>query len=151
MRTNFSRLRIFHHVFKLNLKSDQCWLGQYRLRQEQGGSIKQPNVNVLVAQAGENMMVERMKLSKLLWDGKISAEFNQQENPKLKYEIANALEREIPFMVVIGEDEAKEMKCKIKDLKARTEETVNQSELVATLRSKGVIPVGCEFAAEMMK
>lgn len=54
-------------------------------------------------------------------------------------------------MVVIGEDEAKEMKCKVKDLKARTEETVNQSELVATLRSKGVIPVGCEFAAEMMK
>uniref|UniRef100_A0A7S3Q2R4 Histidine--tRNA ligase, cytoplasmic n=1 Tax=Chaetoceros debilis TaxID=122233 RepID=A0A7S3Q2R4_9STRA len=126
-------------------------LMEERLRQEQGGSIKQPNVNVLVAQAGENMMVERMKLSKLLWDAKISAEFNQQENPKLKYEIANALEREIPFMVVIGEDEAKEMKCNIKDLKARTEETVNQSELVATLRSKGVIPVGCEFAAEMMK
>ncbi len=121
-----------------------------RLRQEQGGSIKQPNVNVLVAQAGDNLMVERMKVTKLLWDAKISAEFNQQENPKLKYEIANALDRGIPFMVVIGEDEAKEKKCKVKDLKARTEECVDQSELAATLRAKGVIPVGCEFAAEML-
>jgi Histidyl-tRNA synthetase len=121
-----------------------------RLRQEQGGSIKQPNVKVLVAQAGENMMLEKMKVTKLLWDANISAEFNQQENPKLKYEIADALGRNIPFMVVIGEDEARDKKCKIKDLNARTEETVNQSDLVAALRAKGVIPVGCEFAAELM-
>ena len=95
-------------------------------------------------------MLERMKVTKLLWDAKISAEFNQQENPKLKYEITNALDRNIPFMVVIGEDEAKDKKCKVKDLNARTEETVNQSDLAATLRAKGVVPVGCEFAAEVL-
>ena len=95
-------------------------------------------------------MLERMKVTKLLWDAKISAEFNQQENPKLKYEITNALDRNIPFMVVIGEDEAKDKKCKVKDLNARTEETVNQSDLAATLRAKGVVPVGCEFAAELL-
>ena len=126
------------------------FLATHRLRQEQGGSIKQPNVNVLVAQAGENMIVERMKITKLLWDANISAEFNQQENPKLKYEIVNALDRNIPFIVVIGEDEAKEKKVKIKDLNAKTEETVDQSNLAAALRAKGVIPVGCEFAAEIL-
>jgi histidyl-tRNA synthetase len=126
-------------------------LMEERLRQQQGGSIKQPNVSVLVAQAGENMMLERMGVCKLLWDSNISAEFNQQDNPKLKYEIANALDRAIPFMVIIGEDEAKEGKCRVKDLNARTEETVDQSQLVTTLRSKGVIPVGCEFAVEMLK
>jgi len=125
-------------------------LMEERLRQQQGGSIKQPNVNVLVAQAGENMIVERMKITKLLWDANISAEFNQQENPKLKYEIVNALDRNIPFVVVIGEDEAREKKVKIKDLNAKTEETVDQSNLAAALRSKGVIPVGCEFAAEIL-
>jgi len=125
-------------------------LMEERLRQEQGGSIKQPNVKVLVAQAGDNMMIERMKVSQLLWDSNISAEFNQQENPKLKFEITNALDRDIPFMVIIGEDEAKENKCKVKDLKARTEETVDQHQLVSTLRGKGVVPIGCEFAAEMM-
>ena len=38
----------------------------------------------------------------------------------------------------------------LKDLKARTEETVTQAELVSVLRKKGVVPVGCEFAAEML-
>mmetsp|Transcript_14171 Transcript_14171/g.16041 ORF Transcript_14171/g.16041 Transcript_14171/m.16041 type:complete len:991 (+) Transcript_14171:123-3095(+) len=125
-------------------------LMEERLRQEQGGSIKQPNVKVLIAQAGENMMLERMKLAKLLWDSNISAEFNQKENPKLTSEITNALDRNIPFMVIIGDEEAKEKKCKVKDLNARTEETVDQKSLVAILRQKGVIPVGCEFAAEML-
>ena len=91
-----------------------------------------------------------MKLTKVLWDANISAEFSQQENPKLKFEIANALDRQIPFMVIAGEEEAKEGKCKVKDLKARTEETVDVSDLVKTLRSKGVVPVGCEFAMEML-
>ncbi|KAL3772782.1 hypothetical protein ACHAWU_003341 [Discostella pseudostelligera] len=123
-------------------------LMEERLRQEQGGSIKQPNVAVLVASAGDNLLRERMKLAKVLWDANISAEFSQQENPKLKFEIANALDRQIPFMVIAGEEEAKEGKCKVKDLKARTEETVDVSELVKTLRVKGVVPVGCEFAME---
>ena len=122
----------------------------HSLRQQQGGSIKQANVAVLVASAGENLLRERMKLTKLLWDANISAEFSQQENPKLKFEIANALEREIPFMVIAGEEEIKENKCKVKDLKARTEETVDLQDLVKTLRGKGVVPVGCEFAMEML-
>lgn len=92
-----------------------------------------------------------MKLANLLWAANISAEFNQQDNPKLKFEIANALERGIPFMVIVGEEEAKENKCKVKDLNARTEETVEMSNLVALLREKGVIPVGCEFATELLK
>jgi hypothetical protein len=35
-------------------------------------------------------------------------------------------------------------------LNARTEEAVDVSDLVKTLRSKGVVPVGCEFAMEML-
>ncbi len=85
----------------------------------------------------------------MLWDSNISAEFSHQENPKLKFEIANALDREIPFMVIVGEEEIKLNKCKVKDLKARTEDLVPLDALVKTLRSKGVIPVGCDFAAEL--
>lgn len=116
---------------------------------EKTGSLKQPNVNVLVAQAGENMMLERMKIARLLWNAKISSEFSQQENPKLTREISDALDRDIPFMVIVGEDEAKENKCRIKDLAKKEEETIYQNELVSKLREKGVVPVGCEFAAEM--
>jgi histidyl-tRNA synthetase len=118
--------------------------------EEERGDIKQPNVNVLVASAGDGMMKEKMRVARILWDANISAEFNQQDNPKLKYEIANALDREIPFMVIVGEEEAKENKCNLKDLKARTEESVSLDDLVKTLRRKGVIPVGCEFAAELL-
>ena len=95
-------------------------------------------------------MQERMKLTNILWDANISAEFSQQDNPKLKFEIANALDRDIPFMVISGEEETKEGRCKVKDLKARTEETVEVKDLVATLRGKGVVPVGCEFAMELL-
>ena len=94
-------------------------------------------------------MKDRMRLTKVLWEANISAEFSQQENPKLKYELTNALDRGIPFMVIVGEEEVKENKCKVKDLKERTEETVSVDDLVATLLGKGVIPVGCEFAAEL--
>ena len=44
--------------------------------------------------------------------------------------IDTLLGRNIPFMVIIGE-----------------EETVNQSEPASKLQSKGVIPVGCEFCS----
>ena len=108
-------------------------------------------MSVLVASAGENLLRERMKLAKVLWDANISAEFSQQENPKLKFEIAGALDRRIPFMAIVGEEETREVKCKVKDLGARTEETVDVGDLARVLRGKGVVPVGCEFAMEMLK
>ena len=95
-------------------------------------------------------MKHRMKLAQMLWDANISAEFSQQDNPKLKYEIANALDRGIPIMAIVGEEEVKDNTCNVKNLKARTEETVPMTELVATLRKMGVIPVGCELAAELL-
>ena len=95
-------------------------------------------------------MKEKMKIARLLWDSKISAEFSQQENASLKKEIVDALNREIPFMVVVGERELEENKVQVKDIKANTAEDVPIPELVATLRRKGVIPVGCEFAMELL-
>lgn len=103
---------------------------------EERQKIQQPNVTVLVAQAGEHMMMERMKVSKLLWDAHICAEFNQQLNPKLKFEISSALNRGIPYMVIVGEEESKKGMCRIKDLKARTEEIVQQTDLVSLFIEK---------------
>lgn len=116
-----------------------------------GTSSHKPDVDVLIASAGASMMCDKMKIARVLWDAKISAEFSQAENVKLKNEITNALDRDIPFMVVVGEEEAKENKCKVKDLKNRTEELVSVDDLVKILlQDKGVVPVGCEFAKEFM-
>lgn len=123
--------------------------------QSKDGSVPKPNVTVLIASAGSNsseMICEKMKIANVLWKSKISCEFTQTENIKLKNEITNALERDIPFMVVVGEEEAKERKCKLKDLKARTEDLVSLDELVKILlKEKGILPVGCEFAKEFME
>lgn len=126
-------------------------LMEARLREEKGGTLKLRNVNVLVASAGVGMMKEKMKIARLLWDANISAEFSQQEKAKLSKEVVDALERDIPFMIVIGENELAENKCQVKDIKAETAELVLISDLVAYLRMKGVVPVGCEFAAEELK
>lgn len=95
------------------------------------------------------MLKERMRLAKMLWDAKISSEYSQQESPKLNAQLRNALDREIPFMLIIGEQELAENKCKVKDLNANEEELVPIADAVKTLRRRGVIPVGCEFAAEL--
>uniref|UniRef100_A0A7S1UXW1 histidine--tRNA ligase n=1 Tax=Grammatophora oceanica TaxID=210454 RepID=A0A7S1UXW1_9STRA len=128
-------------------------LMEARLREEQGGSIKKANVEILVASAGGNgMLQERMKITRMLWDANLSAEFTQQETPKVKYELASALDRGIPYVVIVGETEWAEDSVKVKDLAARTEETVKILDLVSVLRGdKGIVPVGCQFAFDLLK
>jgi len=125
-----------------------------RAQSKNGKTISKPNVSVLIASAGSNtteMIGEKMKIANVLWKANISAEFSQTENLKLKNEITHALQRDIPFMVVVGEEEVKERKCKLKDLANRTEDLVAVDDLVQILlRKKGVVPVGCEFAKDMM-
>lgn len=118
--------------------------------QAAGGPLKKSNVTVLVASVGNKMIKERMKVAKMLWDANISAEYTQQEQPKLNKEITNALDRGVPFMAIVGEEELKENKCKIKDLNAHEEELVSMDEVVATLLRRGAIPVGCELAMRAM-
>lgn len=117
---------------------------------EEKGSIKQRNVDVLISSAGSDMLKEKMKIARILWDAKISAEYTQTENARLKKELPTALDRGLPFMVIVGETELKDNKVTVKDLNAKIEEQVLISELVSYLRGKGLVPVGCEFAAELL-
>ena len=96
------------------------------------------------------MVAERMRLARLLWSSNVSAQYNMQESPKLKFENADVHERDIRFMAIVGEEELRDGTCKVKDLQKRTEDTVKVSDLVKTLRVKGVVLLGCEFAAEII-
>jgi histidyl-tRNA synthetase len=60
-----------------------------------------------------------------------------QDAPKLKPQLTEVLERGIPFMLIVGEEEAKAGAVRVKDMVARTEEEIQLSEVVATLRAKG--------------
>ena len=124
-------------------------LMEANLREKQGGSIKQPNVKVLVSSVGEgSMMIPMMEVTKSLWEANISAEFTQTANQSLKNDLKACLERSIPFLVIVGEEELKKGLVKVKDLQKRTEEDVPVKDIAQALKRMGVVAVGCEFAAE---
>lgn len=124
-------------------------LMEQRMRDEQG-TIKRRNVDIYISTAGAKMIKEKMAIARLLWNANLSAEFGQTEGVRLKKELPLALDRGIPFMIIVGEDELKEKKVVVKDLNAKTEEAVAIDNLVKYLRQRGVVPVGCEFAADLM-
>lgn len=83
------------------------------------------------------MLKERMKLARILWSADISAEYSHQDNPKLKKQMDDALERAIPFMLVIGADELARGTVKIKNMRQHVELEVPINELVAQLLQQG--------------
>jgi len=117
---------------------------------KQKGSLKRPPVNVLVASVGKNMMSHRMEVTNLLWKENISAEYTQREGNVLKREIASALDRDIPFMVIVGEEELKTGEVIIKDLVNREEVKVLKKDVAKVLLKEfDIVMVGCEFAREV--
>lgn len=96
-----------------------------------------PTMQVFIASIGPGFVAHRMKLAKLLWSSNISAEYAHQENPKLKKQMDDVLERGLPFMLVFGESEVKKGVVKIKDMKKHTEVEVEVNKIVPTLLSLG--------------
>jgi histidyl-tRNA synthetase len=99
-----------------------------------GVPIRSTDTAVLVSSIGNGMQKKRMEIANLLWSSGISAEFGFKPNPKMGDQITYALESGIPFMVLFGEDEINDNKVKIKDMKERTEDTVNLTDLVPSLK-----------------
>ena len=74
----------------------------------------------------------------MLWRAGISAEFGYQENPKLQKQLAYALETGINWVVVMGEEEVKEGKANLKNLKTHEEVTIPIESIVEELVKQGV-------------
>ncbi|KAI9755947.1 MAG: hypothetical protein M4579_004078 [Chaenotheca gracillima] len=62
------------------------------------------------------LLPERMATARTLWDAGIKAEFSYKLKPKLPAQFKAAETGGIPFAVILGEDEQKEGKVKIKEL-----------------------------------
>ena len=99
-------------------------------------------LQVFIASIGPNYIAERMKIAQLLWQANISAEYAHQDNPRLKKQMDEVLERKIPFMVIFGEDELKKGVVKVKDTLNHTEVEVDRRKLVETLLASGCGSVG---------
>ena len=62
------------------------------------------------------LLEERMEVARTLWEAGIKAEFAYKEKPKLPAQFKAAETGGVPFAVILGEDELKEGKVKIKEL-----------------------------------
>jgi histidyl-tRNA synthetase len=82
-------------------------------------TIKSPTQVFVMAFGGktfDGMLKERMAIAKLLWDAGIPAEFAWKTKAKLPAQFKLADNGGIPFAVILGEDEQKEGKVKIKEM-----------------------------------
>jgi histidyl-tRNA synthetase len=95
-----------------------------------------------------------MRVARQLWNSNISAEYSHLDNPKLKKQLDDALERQIPYMVIIGKDELVMRVVKVKNMLAHTEEEISIDDVATYLIAQGCtpIPAGCDVGfLQMMK
>ncbi len=97
--------------------------------------IEKTNVKFLVLNFDKNAEIYCQKITAKLRNAGIATELYLGREELLKTQLAYALKQEIPFVIIVGEDEMKENVLQIKDLKNRNQEKVSFDELVARAQS----------------
>jgi histidyl-tRNA synthetase len=109
--------------------------------------MRQTEVDVFVMAFGggkdfTGLLPERMKVAKTLWDAGIKAEYMWKAKPKLQNQFKAAEKLEVPWAVIIGEDELKAGKVKLKRMdlpegdEGKKEVEIDMVNLVEELRSR---------------
>ncbi len=99
-------------------------------------SIKQSPTQIFVAAAGADLLNERIHVANLLWNNGIRAEYTAKRKVKTLDQFSYCEKNLIPFIVVLGPDEMKENKVKIRCTADRSEDTIDLSDLVSFLHKK---------------
>jgi histidyl-tRNA synthetase len=83
-------------------------------------TVRSKDVDVFVMAMGgkgfDGMLTERMQIARQLWDAGIKAEFSYKVKPKFQTQFKAAETNGVPLAVILGEDEMKDGKVKIKKL-----------------------------------
>ncbi|KAI0182924.1 histidyl-tRNA mitochondrial precursor [Xylaria flabelliformis] len=85
-----------------------------KARQEKEKQSARGSDVYVMAFGGKGLLPERMDIARLLWDAGLSAEFSPKVKPKLPQQFKAAETADIPLAVIIGEDELKDGKVKVK-------------------------------------
>lgn len=96
--------------------------------------VRTTETEVYVASAQKNLLSERIKLTRKLWDSNFKAEMSYKENPKLLVQLQYCEDRGIPFAVIVGDSELNEGVVKVRNIKSRDEKVVQQCSLIEALR-----------------
>jgi histidyl-tRNA synthetase len=106
-----------------------------------GAIIQRTPVSILVGSIPSKryaMALERMKLCNLLWSNGFSAEMTYAADPKLIKQVTQAAESNVPYMVILAEDELDRGELQIKVMATHTALTIKAPELIQTLLNLGV-------------
>uniref|UniRef100_A0A914ZEW8 histidine--tRNA ligase n=1 Tax=Parascaris univalens TaxID=6257 RepID=A0A914ZEW8_PARUN len=99
-------------------------------------AVRTTETEVFVASAQKNLLRERMKLCKLLWENNIKAEMAYKANPKMLTQLQYCEERLIPLVAIVGERELQEGIVKIRNVEDRQEQDIPLSRLVEEIHAR---------------
>ncbi|XP_019869010.2 histidine--tRNA ligase, cytoplasmic isoform X2 [Aethina tumida] len=98
--------------------------------------IRTTEVQVYVASAQKNLVEERMKICKELWDEGLKVEHSYKKNPKLLAQLQHCEEYGIPLAVILGESEIKNGVVKLREVTTRAEVEVPRGSLADEIRKR---------------
>lgn len=104
-------------------------------------SVQNSFTKVLVTVFSKDLREKSIELVTSLRGVKINSEIwlnipETEEDYKLDKQLKYADKKSIPYVVIIGPEEAKAGKVKLKDMRGRTEEIVSETELISKLKLK---------------
>ncbi|KAI9253592.1 histidyl-tRNA synthetase [Sporodiniella umbellata] len=102
--------------------------------------IKSNQTQVYIISVGDGLLKERMQLARELWDAGINASFMFKNKPKLEKQWSTCEKEQIPFAVIIGQNELDTNQVRIKDMRQKTEqgggEMTERKDMVDILKNK---------------
>lgn len=104
------------------------------LLQEQGKvTLEAKATDIWIANFGGETLVEALKVATELRGNHLSVELDL-DGKGIKKSLENVTKKNIPYLVIIGEDEIKNNKVQVKDIKNHTQIVVNRTELLSQFK-----------------
>ncbi|KAK6028770.1 anticodon binding domain protein [Ostertagia ostertagi] len=88
--------------------------------------VRTTETEIYIASAQKNLLQERMKLCKTLWDEGFKVELAYKANPKLLTQLQYCEDRLIPLVLIVGERELQEGVVKLRNVKTRAEQVLHK-------------------------
>lgn len=97
--------------------------------------VNPPTPTIYVASVGNLSSMERIKLCIELRKQNLIVESSYLQNPKMRSQLDYVFYHNIPYMIVIGENEIKNNSVQIKDIKNKKQYTIQRNDIVSFLNS----------------
>lgn len=98
--------------------------------------IRTTDTEIFVATAQKNLVEERIKLCRELWDQGFKVEHSYKKNPKLLVQLQHCEEYDIPLAIILGESEIQKGVVKLREVTSREEVEVSRKDLLEELKKR---------------